>query len=252
MHVHSCPLLVDLLRYIQSAIFLSAAYLAASAHVELETLVPLLDWQMFPEISSSSEVDTLVAVLVGSQLGGVYGTIEALFLPNTSGVVAGVAAGVVDVDIVVDFAASALPAAAAAVVVAAAAAGVAAAAGAAAAASAAAAGSAAAAAAAAAAVGDAAADAAMAAAAAAVAAAGAAAEGVAAFVDVELMGSVGLASYPMGASMPLARRYLPLISTENPLGTWMMACVAARIHRYCHPQIELILRLPHRLVEPAY
>ena len=59
---------------------------------------------MFPEIAASSEVDTLVAVLVGSQLGGVYGTIEALFRPNTSGVVAGVAAGVVGaVDIVLPF-----------------------------------------------------------------------------------------------------------------------------------------------------
>ena len=227
MHDLAFLLLVDLLRYIQSAIFLSAAYLAASAHVERETLVPLLDWQMFPEIAASSEVDTLVAVLVGSQLGGVYGTIEALFLPNTSGVVAGVAAGVVGaVDIVVDFAAPASPAAAAAVVAAAAAAGVAAAAGAAAAASAAAAGS---------------------------AAAGAAAvEGASAYVDVGLVVSVGLASYPMGACMPLARRYLPLISTENPLGTWMMASEAARIHRYCPPLIEPFLRRPHRLVVPAY
>ena len=68
---------MDLLRYIQSAIFPSVAYLAASARVERETLVPLLDWQMFPEIAASSEVDTLVAVIVGSPLGGVYGTIEA-------------------------------------------------------------------------------------------------------------------------------------------------------------------------------
>ena len=68
---------MDLLRYIQSAIFPSVAYLTASAHAERETLVPLFDWQMFPEIAASSEVDTLVAVIVGSQLGGVYGTIEA-------------------------------------------------------------------------------------------------------------------------------------------------------------------------------
>ena len=93
---------------------------------------------MFPETTCE-----VVVVLAGPQLGGVYGTTEALFLLNTSVVVAGVGAVVVDVDIVVDFAASALPAAAAAVVVAAAAAGVAAAAGAAGAASAAAAGSAA-------------------------------------------------------------------------------------------------------------
>ena len=60
---------MDLLRYIQSAIFPSVAYLAASAHVERETLVPLLDWQMFPEIAASSEVDTLVAVIVGIAAG---------------------------------------------------------------------------------------------------------------------------------------------------------------------------------------
>ena len=68
---------MDLLRYRRSAIFPSVAYLAASAHVERETLVPLLDWQMFPEIAASSEVDTLVAVMVGSPLGGVFGTFEA-------------------------------------------------------------------------------------------------------------------------------------------------------------------------------
>ena len=239
---------------------------------------------MSPAIASSCGVVVALA-------GPPYGTISALFLLNTAVVVAGVGAGVVDEDIVVDFAASALPAAAAAVVDAAAAAGVAAApgaagsasagaagsaadaaaagvvaaAGAGVAASASAAGSSAAGAAAAAAVGVGAADsavsaaAAVAATAAAEAAAGAAAVGGSAFVDVVLLGSVGLASYPMGACMPLARRYLPLISTENPLGTWMMASEAARIHRYCPPQIEPILRQPalrrplsHHLVVPAY
>ena len=48
---------------------------------------------MFPEIASSSEV---VAVLVGPQLGGVYGTIEALFRPNTSAALSGSSARTVE------------------------------------------------------------------------------------------------------------------------------------------------------------
>ena len=194
--------------------------------------------------------------------GPLYGTIAAWFLLNIAVVVAGVGTGVVVEDIDVDFAASVLPAAAAAVEAAAAAgvaaapsaagsasagaagsaadaaaAGVVAAAGAGAAASASAAGSSAAGAAAAAAVGVGAADSAEAAAAAAAAtaaaqaAAGAAAVGGSPFVDVVLLGSVGLAPYPMGARMPLARRYLLPISTENPLCMWMMACVGARMYR---------------------
>ena len=68
---------MDLLQYRRSAFFPTVAYLAASAHVERETSVLRLDWRMFPEVAASSEVDTLVAVIVGLQLGGVYGTIEA-------------------------------------------------------------------------------------------------------------------------------------------------------------------------------
>ena len=60
---------MDLLQYRRLAVFPTVAYLAASAHVERETLVPLLDWQMFPEIAASSEVDTLVAVIVGIAAG---------------------------------------------------------------------------------------------------------------------------------------------------------------------------------------
>ena len=77
--------------------------------------------------------------VVEALAGPSYGTIAALFLPNTAVVVAGVGTGVVVEDIDVDFAASVLPAAAAAVE-AAAAAGVAAAPGAAGSASAGAAG----------------------------------------------------------------------------------------------------------------
>ena len=162
--------------------------------------------------------------VVEALAGPSYGTIAALFLPNTSVVVAGVGTGVVVEDIVVDFAAPVLPAAAAAVE-AAAAAGVAAEPGAAAAA-----------------VGLGAADSAVAAAAAVAAtaaaeaaeaaeAAGAAAVDGSAFVVVVLLGSVGLAPYPVGVRMPMALRYLLPIPTENPLCMWMMACVGARMYR---------------------
>ena len=170
--------------------------------------------------------------------GPLYGTIAALFLPNSAVEVAGVGTGVVAEDIGVEFAASVLPAAAAAAEAAAAACAAAApgagsAAVPAAAAAAPAAGSSAAGTAAAAADGVGAADSAVsaAAAAAATAAAEAAAGGAAvdgsAFVDVVLS---GLAPYPMGARMPWARRYRLPISTEN-LCMWMMACVGAMMYR---------------------
>ena len=67
--------------------------------------------------------------------------------------------------------------------------------------------------------------------------------------------AVRSASYPMGAGMPLVRRYLLLLATENPHCIWMMASEDVWIRRYCYPRIERIRRwlaLLHHLMLEAY
>ena len=71
----------------------------------------------------------------------------------------------------------------------------------------------------------------------------------------KVLAAVRSASYPMGAGMPLVRRYLHLSATENPHCIWMMASEDVWIRRYCYPRIERIRRwlaLLHHLMLAAY